>query len=740
MYVHNIFGPDLYRPKQFKNMMISGSFDELIRSAECLESEKKNGIHVSIGLNHIQQFFGRISNKTIPTHKGTLFLATHGIDTSRTERILRNISRAKKNEKEEKTDRNGTYTILPKARPLSASEQYDLIKWDSMNWKWKDIEKQTISVSNHFINSVSISSNKNICSESLSIDDFNHKLNNVKDHRFAAQEIAKKMNRLPSNDAATDPGQFISNCLDYYSEDSIIRDLFLALQEIGQHCSVKDRVSSTVRFLQKQFYQRIMDSFSGPTKERAFQYSKNHFGAILPSKINAGPMEWIYNWFAIRSGFSGIISSPNDFLALYNGYWDKDIPINEDQKRMNQPESKSMAAFQQLCYDILYGESLSNHSSFVVTVEDFLFYLFAPLRSCSDNQISQKLNDIKLTIQQEKSRIIECDPSNGLLYSLFLLLSQQDQMCISELMKNVQDPIALTHLCLAIKLIGVVDHVPYLSEMVYSMVQSLPQTMIKESINYLALTDDSSVLTKYLSEISSTIAIQESVAISNKQAKTLLSERLSNEDSPVLPLKVLFALSWNEKALKFADELVPFINYFSINQLLDIHAITSVLSIKLGTQNAIRISHIFAFAVLSSSDKLDQRGRKSVIETTNEMNISNDNNGQKIQVLLKICEIYCLLDENRYDEVTEVLMSPNSLIPMSIHDVSDQIEFFNDLGISSASIICTSALQLLVLLLDHIEENREYLEALVKFCTSLKMNDQQTYQLIQIRKLIGGLA
>lgn len=758
------------------------SLEELIRSAECLQTSRKGGDSVKVALSYISHLFQDIDANEEVTFKGRLFLAQQGVDSAKVEEQI------EKMKPKLHDSSNSTHIVSsnnrPKYRSLTAVEhilqntqQVEILNWRSKANQVIDFLKEMPQ------NSRPVNNNHHLFSDDpFEISVLSHGAQAYASHICNHSSFSSAEQIINSSlDALSD----ISNSLDNYR--ILKEDFFHALQsvlsckEFSPNENLSDKMESpstlvhmivgSINFLQHQFRHIKFPDY----EDQTIPFSA--LDSYVSKEFPGCPAPWPHIWIAIRSGsydsFEEVYrlypSQTNQFKSLYKRYMIENVdPITDIRISLQTDAAPTCLAeqFRLLSYNFLLGQDTPAQTEAMKTAEDSLFCLLSPLQytlHSNHNDLSQFL-DVKRRIIREGAEIFNANSTHQFIQAMFLCLSCSFTEAAQLLLEGHTFPLESLHLCLAMKARGLCDSTA-LPPVVNEFVSLLPLSFASAAVDYLSFAGDRHYLANYLLSLDYRKVSFNFGSSFCKQTygQPLIAAEIAENPVSVKSLQLLIICGALDNALTIAKQLSEQAEILTPDENAQCVCLFITLLDKIQDESIAEddlrqlffSTHRIVMIALSKANLLSHSLRAELIEDcqrlTKLITILNNNETiqqvqemmnindimQPVRILIKITRILSLIEEARGDEAFELVKEQPHVLPLTEQDIEFSLKWIRNNVPSASSNVWFTTLRLISYLAISQKSIAEYsslIETLLRFLNLADLDDNSAKELVGLKE------
>ncbi|KAH0785171.1 hypothetical protein GPJ56_011117 [Histomonas meleagridis] len=370
------------------------SLDDILHETEAIERNYKNDSSMTIGISQLSDFFKRIEKDQTSNLNGQFLLAQQGIDSAKTERVIKEMEESLRSEQSEPNLMQSKEAIQSTKIPRTALELFERSTRNELDDEWDSITQDLMNMAENTIPNYKIPSSHFFPTQGSLYSSYSEE----------AVIFARNVQSTPLPTAPEILERSIQS-LDEYSKlhplsgnNQVKLDYFIALRYILQNViddlsdlSLKTHlmIIGSLDFLHHQFMTINFPSKTELTESDIDLYvSKNFPNAKAP---------WANIWIAIRSGNFEVVKQicrnypeTNEFLEHFENFvLEGNAPTSSakncsvlNDTLQSTPEEQ----FKLQCYSFAVGFELQHpQTSAMDTIEDYLFCVLSPLRFGCDS-------------------------------------------------------------------------------------------------------------------------------------------------------------------------------------------------------------------------------------------------------------------------------------------------------------------------------------------------------------------
>lgn len=527
---------------------MASKLEKLLRAAESLERGRKNDSFASIELDQIGHFYSRIAQNDQESLHGRLLLAQQGIDSERTEKLISAFKVSKKSRSMMTPFKSKK--IEPPNRPQTALEQFEYLRQQDINEKWRKIaSKRNPSSHNYFPTDPAVLAK---LAERGKV--YAKTMRSRQDSFYDAQKLIKSTSLAHQRycQGANDDPYYLDDFFEalklllYFAgtETKLAQQLEDDESANGEFTLKQNMIQQSINFLQWQYLNRYIgqnllqylvdenermllhqltdydyiESLNELAKnqeeydQRIVDYLKlfeMYFEYCDPVNKNIG---WAYIWLSIRTGLyyhlgrelnAKLSRKERETLERIIKLED---PTNSDADKSHKISTKDQYVeeikknyirvnatteemkFRQFSFAYLLRQAVSD-DPIMENVEGYIFCHLFPLLLNENTVDYSMLDELQQTLRQQQFD----DWISPLLSELCLDFDH----CGNELLRSNKFPIESVHTLLILHRCGLYTST-YLADIVEEFVRLLPDTFIETSIDYLCFANNKDKVLKYM--------------------------------------------------------------------------------------------------------------------------------------------------------------------------------------------------------------------------------------------------
>lgn len=685
------------------------SLDNLLHEAECLERGSKGGSISAIGLNQLAKFFNQISPEQPTTLDGRVLLAQQGIDSARTETLLKDIQSEKKKEE------SLIYVSQHKARQQSvydAIQNFEILKQNINENQRKRFRDEMLSFfGNKDISRSPVNPNfKLFPTDPQQLGKLSEYAQLFANYQFNPKTEEEEENenetdkKIPFSSVRTIIQQSIAAIASSHLIDESTRqmriDFFLALLSIicREHLpgdlsqienspdDLREMICGSLDFLTSQYRIHNFPNGLETTAEEVDKFAMSHYPNVQPP--------WPQIWVCIRSGLYGLVETfcrryrreTSDFWHYFDSYILKEEKMTVEVQLsvfINTKPSNEYEALRSFCYMFVIGEELQQPlADYIKTANDFVFLMLLPHRySTSNLDIGSgysSLNDLQQLVSFEASKIFD-KGNDRFVYSMLMAIVLKFDLCAKSLIENKLFPIEALHILIVLNKSGLWSQSSaqnLLANIISEFINLLPLKMTTQIVDYLSLVTDRKPLIKFLLSLDIS---QNSVNLDRTTNGNALKMIQDEIDSNLLSIntlrlycithdydnacKVLIAINTDIPSTFTLNDMseAVYVGAVLLNKFKEIRS-EQAMPIIVNLQNA---SLNIAVRALSMADKLTQSEKERLLSNVKKLRVEcaphiysqsedfpflyDSSTIEKVTLLSKLLHLLILFDSGRSD-------------------------------------------------------------------------------------------